>query len=345
MTVFAKGSLTDGSEELIRRLQNSASAVLDPLIPQGGDVALLDFPNHSNVGDSMIWLGEGEYLRRRRARAIYICDCDSYRPKDLERVIRPDTTILLHGGGNFGSLWPRHHAFRLRILRDFPEHSIVQLPQSIHFTSEPETEKTGAAIERHKRFVLLVRDDGALRFARARFACRSQLCTDSAFFIGPLAGRKDPEVDIIALSRTDREKTTGMSGGTEGMNPGAKVRAVDWLMRPHERLRTRLVRGAGKLAGLSGPPAFAILWPLWNAVARGNLARGKRLLCQGRVVITDRLHAHILCVLLGKRHVMLDNSYGKLSSFHLTWTKDSDITQVADSWSMAMDKARKLINS
>jgi exopolysaccharide biosynthesis predicted pyruvyltransferase EpsI len=337
--------LTDNSEELIRRLQISASAVLDPLIPQGGDIALLDFPNHSNVGDSMIWLGEVEYLRRRRARAIYICDCDSYRPKDLERVIRPETTILLHGGGNFGSLWPRHHAFRLRVLRDFPDHSIVQLPQSIHFTSETETEKTGAAIERHNRYVLLTRDHGALSFARARFACRSQLCTDSAFFIGPLATRKDPEVDVIALSRTDHEKTFSMTGSTEPMNPGAKVRVVDWLGPPlHDRVRTRLLRDAGKLAGVIGSPGFAILWPLWNAVARANLARGRRLLCEGKVVITDRLHAHIMCILLGKRHVMLDNSYGKLSSFHATWTKDSEITQVADSWSAAIYEARKLIN-
>jgi exopolysaccharide biosynthesis predicted pyruvyltransferase EpsI len=46
----------------------------------------------------------------------------------------------------------------------------------------------------------------------------------------------------------------------------------------------------------------------------------KRWLSRGRVVITDRLHGHILCLLLGLPHVLLDNSIGKLSAYFETWT-------------------------
>jgi pyruvyl transferase EpsO len=36
--------------------------------------------------------------------------------------------------------------------------------------------------------------------------------------------------------------------------------------------------------------------------------------------VTDRLHAHILSVLLDLPHVVLDNNYGKVSGFMSCWT-------------------------
>ena len=41
---------------------------------------------------------------------------------------------------------------------------------------------------------------------------------------------------------------------------------------------------------------------------------------QGNVVITNRLHGHILCIILGIPHVFLPNSYYKNESFYETWT-------------------------
>jgi len=38
--------------------------VMAPFVAASGSFALLGFPNHSNVGDSAIWVGETEYLGR-----------------------------------------------------------------------------------------------------------------------------------------------------------------------------------------------------------------------------------------------------------------------------------------
>ena len=46
-----------------------------------------------------------------------------------------------------------------------------------------------------------------------------------------------------------------------------------------------------------------------------RLQRGMRTLGQGRVVLTDRLHAHVLCILMGKPHVVLGDSHGKIRAF------------------------------
>jgi pyruvyl transferase EpsO len=49
-----------------------------------------------------------------------------------------------------------------------------------------------------------------------------------------------------------------------------------------------------------------------------------RLLAAGRRVVTDRLHGHILCLLVGIPHCLYDNSYGKNREFYRAWTSSSD---------------------
>src|SRR6056300_1603832 len=108
------------------------SNVLDPLVKLGTTYALLDFPNHSNVGDSAIWLGELDYLKKRGCRVRYSCDLISYNAEFL-RSYCPSQGIMVHGGGNFGDLYYPHQQLRESVLRIFTEQSVVQLPQTIHF--------------------------------------------------------------------------------------------------------------------------------------------------------------------------------------------------------------------
>jgi pyruvyl transferase EpsO len=89
-------------------------------------------------------------------------------------------------------------------------------------------------------------------------------------------------------------------------------------------------------------PNNAMLLRLWNVLSRARLKRGMSILGRGRTVITDRLHAHILSLLLDKPHVLIDNSYGKLGSFHAAWTKDCRIVRSARDMAGALDAAREL---
>ena len=56
-------------------------------------------------------------------------------------------------------------------------------------------------------------------------------------------------------------------------------------------------------------------------MAAERVARGCRLLSRGRRVITDRLHGHILCLLLGLPHTLLPEKHGKIRNFYETWTR------------------------
>ena len=60
------------------------------------------------------------------------------------------------------------------------------------------------------------------------------------------------------------------------------------------------------------------------------------MLSQGRFAITDRLHGHILCLLMGIPHVVLNDRYGKISNFYETWTSGNPLAYWAESLSEAV---------
>jgi pyruvyl transferase EpsO len=331
-----------GSRQLIGRLQNTARSALDPMVPIGGSVALLDYPNNTNVGDSLIWLGEIAYLHSRGISPRYVCDIDNFDPCRLRKALKPDSVILLHGGGNFGTLWPHEQKFRERVLMDFQDWPIVQFPQSIFFDDDHAVKQAAEAIRLHGRFTLLVRDNASLEYASRRFDCKVQLCPDMAFFIDPLKARAKEEFDSFILSRTDREKANEWVDRSIARDGGWSFDTGDWLGSGiTEKIMYRMELHSESMRKVLDPNN-AMLLRLWNVLSRARLKRGMSILGRGRTVITDRLHAHILSLLLDKPHVLIDNSYGKLGSFHAAWTKECRIVRTARDMAGALEAAREL---
>jgi pyruvyl transferase EpsO len=87
------------------------------------------------------------------------------------------------------------------------------------------------------------------------------------------------------------------------------------------------------------PPA---LLQLFDRVASSKQRRGVALLSAGRVVVTERLHGHLLCLLLGIPHVVLDNDYGKVHAFVRSWTEASPLCRLASSPEDALAQAQAL---
>ncbi len=331
-----------GGRQLINELQAKARSVLDSLIPADSSVVLLDYPNNLNVGDSLIWLGEIAYLRLRSLSPRYVCDIHSYRPDRLAKALQQNTIILVHGGGNFGTLWPEEQTFRLRVLRDFPGVPVVQLPQSIHFEDERVLNETAQAIRAHGNYTLLARGQPSHDFAARHFDCPVLLCPDMAFFIGGIECDTPPEFDRFILSRTDHEKSENWLDALSTLGQTATVGVNDWLQAGwHERFLSRVERHSSSLRALLDPDNRLLLM-LWNRLANARMKRGQALLQQGRVVISDRLHVHILSILLNKPHVLIDNVYGKLGNLHRAWTTPYRGVQFVQTLDEAFEAARGL---
>jgi pyruvyl transferase EpsO len=320
--------------DLVESLRRTLLSTLAPLLRGARRVALLDFPEYHNAGDSAIWAGALRCLRELGlGRPVYVCDRNCY-DRDALRHCLGDGIILLSGGGNFGDLWLAHQEFRERVVGDFPGTPIVQLPQTIHFESPARLERARAVLDAHPRLTLLVRDRRSLETARRVFRAPAVLCPDLAFGLGRLPRPVPPDRPVVWLSRLDREKAPG----TVPASP--EVRPVDWSKTPTaitvvNHFLSRRLRAA--------PRRHAALLGLYRSscrrAARSRVARASALLSRGRVVVTDRLHGHILCLLLGIPHFLADNSYGKVRASHETWTAEADSVVWCAGEAEALDRA------
>jgi exopolysaccharide biosynthesis predicted pyruvyltransferase EpsI len=334
---------TDGSD-LWARLRQRAAAALREFIPPSRRCALVDFPMHGNVGDSAIWLGERTLLRDAGVTVAYACDLQSFSVAELaERVPAGTGTIFVHGGGNLGDLWPHHQVLRERVISAFPNHRIVQLPQSVHFRDPANLARARAVFDAHAELTLLVRDYRSLEVTRREFRARSMLCPDLALGLDRVPASSSPRHRVVWLSRTDHERATHVLPA-----PPPGIHRTDWNAGEgatpdwQERLRQTLnAQRAAALRNRMCPSDHAthLLCQSLDHHAELQLWRGCRLLSSGRAVVTDRLHAHVLSLLLGIQHAVLDDRHGKVRSFWETWTSDAKCARLSRTTEEALSYA------
>ncbi len=308
---------------LISRLQEKIHACLKDCVEAEEPLAILDFPDIRNCGDSAIWLGEMAYLADRHGkRPAYVSRIDDFSAEELERVM-PTGPIFIHGGGNFGDLWGAHQDFREAVMERFPDRRIVQFPQSIHYKSRQRVDRSARAIERHGNVLLLVRDEESLQFAEKSFDCEVRLCPDMAFAIGPVAA-VSPEFPVLAMLRADLEKA-----GEHDLSAYPALPVEDWIHESTQRVRLAKALGAASalLALKPGEMRLGFL----NAAAHNRFKRGIRQISRGRAIVTDRLHVHICSLLTGRPHAVLDNSYGKIRRFMAAFSGGTDLSYQAPS--------------
>ncbi len=337
-------------DALVARWSDEIDRILGALLPRGSRVALVNFPNHANAGDPALWLGERAALDRTGAEVVYTASWASYDPDTLRRELG-DGTVLIHAGANFGDLYPHRQAStRERLLADLPDLRTIQLPQSIHFEEPDNRDRLRRLCEDHSDFTLLTREPQSQAYAQQWFAVPSLLCPDPAFSLGMRALPAEPTTDVLWLARTDPEA----SGYEIPDAYGIAIEQLDWLAPldeepswpPGDRwwrainstLLPRYERGSGLARRL---------WRLnartFEPLAERWVDRGCRILARGCVVVTDRLHGHLLSLLQGTPHVVLDNNYGKLRSVYDHWTYQCSLTHWADSPDDAVEIARALL--
>jgi len=308
---------------LHEQLRIEIERVLVPLLEgRTRRICIIDPPNHPNVGDNAIFLGELDFIRRKfRDAEVGFFDGNNYT-EGCDRFIASSSVLMFHGGGNFGEIWPLHHSFRLHILNRFSHMPMIQLPQSVSFHRPEAIAETARAIDKQADFKLLLRDQRSLQFAQAHFSCESLLCPDMAFSMESIR-RLPPSVKYLCLLRTDKEVRASHADLIRALEQAcASVEVVDWLEPPRSivsRLDRKLSAAWGKWPVLSGMSQSLAL-ALRERYARERVAFGTNLLSRGACVVTDRLHAHILSCLLGIENLVFDSLDGKISAFHEAWT-------------------------
>ncbi len=273
-------------------------------------VAVVDFPNHQNAGDHLIFVGTLEYLRELGVEISYLADMSRYDKSDLDHFA-PDVPLLIQGGGNFGDRWVEIQNFRERVVAENHDRRIIQLPQSIEFSPGPRLEGAQAVLGAHPDLTLMIRDTGGAALTADLFPTANVLyCPDLALGAKIKANARDASKSVMCLRRGDSESTGGLTPP-----PGAAV--SDWGLKYLDHLLYVLLRLPGAV-GRRSARARRILYPVqrhaYIAMANLNVRSATRILGRGRVLVTDRLHAAVLGALMGMPVIAQDNANHKISA-------------------------------
>lgn len=290
--------------------------MLSEVLPSHGPVALLEYPLHHNAGDTLIFAGTLAYLQRLGIPVRYVTTVHGYSPGDLRRV-HPEGPILLQGGGNFGDRWGMFQAFRERVIADFPDRPVVQLPQTIEM-SPSTARRIAAAYRAHGRLTVLLRDSRSMRQATQLLpGVRAIFCPDLAFGYEPSPSR-GPRWDVVTVQRHDGE--SAVEGPLFDPREPMTVRATDWTLSRWQLARWHALKSPGAIvrriphagAGLHRP----LVRQMYPRITRLTMTAAVNTVSDGRIVVTDRLHATILATLVGRPVVARDNATGKISTIY-----------------------------
>jgi pyruvyl transferase EpsO len=343
------GGLASDDLERLHALQDRIRSSVEPVL--GGErVALVNFPNHRNAGDPALWLGAEAVLADVGATVVHRAAWNV----DVEQLaarLAPGTVVALGAGGNLGDLYPAgQQRTRELVLERLRDHRVVQLPQSVHFEDPAEAARVAALVAAHGDTVVMCRDTPSLEVVADWGAADVLACPDLSFMVGPLPRLVEPSHDVVWLSRQDPERFHPVPTA----RPGWLV--LDWLAPLEGEGERAPVRGlrartGARLIGTSRPAprlGRTVLGARWAAstfvpVATAWVARGLRILQSGRVVITDRLHGHLLAWMSGVPSVVLDNSYGKVHAVVRETTLGSPGVALAGSLAEAEAAAERML--
>ena len=317
--------------ELKQRLVSITNAM-----PVTRPVIYLDYPVHNNVGDLLIHQGADAFLddhgyevvgrfsmhdfsRRGREDEAAVMLKPSIR--DLDRLVaRTRPVLALHGGGNFGDIWPQFQMFRELIIQRYPGTPIVILPQSIHFGSAESRKRAARILGAHKQLFIFVRDQESLGFVRDDAGADGEIVPDMAHQLWgqPELAAKDDGAGTLVLRRRDRESHSNAVGADDHFDWGELNSGVSRFM----------LRALRKWQTIDNPLRHAVPnYNLWRVYRDRLIQDAVDRFWPYACVDTDRLHGVILAALMSKQVRYGEGSYGKLHRYARRWLSDSNLIE------------------
>lgn len=301
--------------EKISQLKKIIAELLTPLI--NSDYVLLDVPYYTNIGDTLIWEGTREFLKTLPHKCLYTASVETYKYRPLPK----NTVILLQGGGNFGDLWRRHQELRQTVIKSYPNNRIIILPQTVFYNNNSVFAEDAKILNSHKDLHICARDAKSLEYLKKALTCNLLLVPDMAFCISKRTlnkYRKEETEKALFLKRNDPELCE-YNFASYIKETGEQLHTGDWpTMEQQFKTKNYLDKLLWHKERLGRIPDIYADW----IFRPHQVKKGIEFVSQYKKVYTTRLHVAILSVLLDKKIVFFDNSYGKNRSFYEIWLKD-----------------------
>jgi len=304
--------------EIIEHLRKTISSEMEPLVDR--DFRYLVMTEHGNIGDTMIFQGEREFLQTVPYRCKEWTSMTSFTRR--HPFLPEEDLLIFRGSGSFGDLWPTSPTFWIDVLQRYPRNPVLFMPQTAHFDDPGKMEELVRACDRPGRTVICLRDRPSFELVSSRFPCETHLVPDMAFFwdVGKWKSRHTvPNGRTLLIRRADRETKEGPL--LRSLIGRLDVDESDWptmdLGHPAQRWLARIRRRTHRI-----PRLFDLFV---KDIFRPTLLKlGVRFVEPYEKVFATRMHGGILALLLGKPTIFFDNSYGKTKAVFETWLSECE---------------------
>lgn len=269
---------------------------------------------YANLGDLAITYAQREFLREMYPDRdiILVPSTETYTSmKTLKKIINKDDIITIIGGGNMSDLYWSLESARLFVIKNFKNNKIISFPQTVSFSDTEKGQKclntSRKVYSKHKNIIIFLRENNAFkRFQKYFPNVKCELCPDMVLSLK----KTEPRVErnqVVCCLRNDGESYI----------TGAQRKSIITQMR--EEFTNVVLRDTVDVS----------VDECTEEVFEITLENFWRMLRGSKVVVTDRLHCMIFCVITGTPCVAIDNSNKKISGVYNEWLGEIDWVKLA----------------
>lgn len=228
----------------------------------------------------------------------------------LERKICKDDIVFLIGGGNMGDTYDQIEVLRQFVISKFRKNTIFSFPQSIHYSNTKggnkllkKSQKVYASCE---KLVLFARDKASYELMIKYYSPANNVFLAPDIVLSLDLEKKGKRIGALCCLRSDVESV---------LDSEEKKYILTTLRKCIGQVSvtdTHISHIIPKSDSKSLDELYKYLFMLFSNFSSAEL------------VITDRLHGLIFCVVTNTPCIFLDNSNKKISSLYLTWLKSNE---------------------
>lgn len=262
---------------------------------------------YQNLGDMAITYAQSKFLKDvyPDANIVMIPSTETYTAvKGIKKKIREKDLITITGGGNMDDIYSSLDDARLYVVKSFPQNKIVCFPQTMSYSNTKyglkRKKKSRKVYNTHSDITLFAREKESLERMRQTYTKTAiECCPDIVLYLNKMLPKMDRKY-ITCCFRNDSEKE---------ITSGLKSEIFEYVTEKFSDVR--FVDTVDVDINDCMPDRFVdTLEMFWRSIKESKL------------VITDRLHCMIFCVITGTPCVAVDNSNHKIRGVYETWLKD-----------------------
>ncbi len=275
-------------------------------------IILFGSPVHGNIGDHLIAQSEIDFFSEYFTNYLVFDFSMEFTRRNFNELVssvNDNDLIAISGGGWLGSEWTHDEDFVRKIILSFPHNPIIIFPQTVYYKNHDDYFIDGRKIySSHKNLIFCLRDNASYKLVlNEGFVAnpgQAFLCPDFALFYKTNI-RYTGNSKICICFRNDKEKVLSDSL-KDKVND--LVKDNSFLFTTSKRNRVIPIRKRQKA-----------------------INETLHTIAESKLVITDRLHAMIMCALTGTPCLAFDNSTHKVYGVY-KWLAGAGNIYLVDSY-------------